>query len=372
MIIKYPKISKNDLYDKIEFICNNEKVKYTEEGINALLFVSDMDIRQAINNLECIYYAKNELTELNKRNKHWEEVQRTFIAGDTLDVSLFDNQKYGNQKLTDGTKPIFSSGYIYYPILYFGSTGSDGEIYFENLDGNNAYAFNALNNLFPYNISGSTSLQYPLASNYVTYLFNAIQEGNTYGNTGSATDFPYYKAPETSRYKVDSSLGITMTISGSSQSVTMSFQVYKSGSSGETLLAESTNVFYTTASGGGGGGGGTVPMSASITFASIYPTNRITVYNSTNGNFARVPGDGITAVNLTIDVPSDGSSTNVIFYVNKTTPNAVAQDTFVGTLYVNASQEDTFSYSAGTTITNKGLAGVIQSTDTVAIEVTEG
>jgi replication factor C subunit 2/4 len=31
------------------------------EGINTLLFVSDHDIRQAINNLECIYYSFKEL-----------------------------------------------------------------------------------------------------------------------------------------------------------------------------------------------------------------------------------------------------------------------------------------------------------------------
>ena len=65
MIIKYPKINQQNLSKKIEFICKNENIKYTIDSINTLLFVSDYDIRQAINNLECIYYSLNELTTDN-------------------------------------------------------------------------------------------------------------------------------------------------------------------------------------------------------------------------------------------------------------------------------------------------------------------
>jgi replication factor C subunit 2/4 len=65
MIIKYPRINIYNLYQKIEFICNNEQIPYTSEGINTLLFVSDQDIRQTINNLECIFYSFGELNECN-------------------------------------------------------------------------------------------------------------------------------------------------------------------------------------------------------------------------------------------------------------------------------------------------------------------
>ena len=65
MIIKYPKINSDYLYSKIENICMNESIDYTEESINTLLFVSDKDIRQSINNLECIYYALGSLTVEN-------------------------------------------------------------------------------------------------------------------------------------------------------------------------------------------------------------------------------------------------------------------------------------------------------------------
>lgn len=63
MIIKYPKISNENLYNKIETICKTENIPYNSEGIDSLLFVSDNDIRQAINNLECIYYSFNNLNK---------------------------------------------------------------------------------------------------------------------------------------------------------------------------------------------------------------------------------------------------------------------------------------------------------------------
>jgi len=65
IIIKYPKINNNNLFTKIEYICKNENILYTSESINTLISVSDFDIRQIINNLECIYYSFNELTNDN-------------------------------------------------------------------------------------------------------------------------------------------------------------------------------------------------------------------------------------------------------------------------------------------------------------------
>lgn len=65
MIIKYPKIDFNNLYIKIKNICEIENIEFTQEGINTLIFVSDQDIRQLINNLECIYYSFGVLNEEN-------------------------------------------------------------------------------------------------------------------------------------------------------------------------------------------------------------------------------------------------------------------------------------------------------------------
>jgi replication factor C subunit 2/4 len=63
MIIKYSKISKEDLIIRIKTICEKENIMYNEKGIETLLFLSDYDIRQSINNLECIYYSGKEFNE---------------------------------------------------------------------------------------------------------------------------------------------------------------------------------------------------------------------------------------------------------------------------------------------------------------------
>lgn len=63
MIVKYPRINSDNLYQKIESICQNENIPYTSIGINTLLFVSDQDIRQSINNLECIFYSFGKIDE---------------------------------------------------------------------------------------------------------------------------------------------------------------------------------------------------------------------------------------------------------------------------------------------------------------------
>ena len=68
MIIKYSKISRYDLFNKIKSICLIENMNYTEEAINKLIFLSDFDIRQSINNLECIYYSGLDFNENNVYN----------------------------------------------------------------------------------------------------------------------------------------------------------------------------------------------------------------------------------------------------------------------------------------------------------------
>lgn len=68
--------------------------------------------------LKYLVDENGKLTELNKRNRNWEEVQNTFKTGDSLNISLFDPQKYSNQHFTDGNKRIHESGYSYYPTFY--------------------------------------------------------------------------------------------------------------------------------------------------------------------------------------------------------------------------------------------------------------
>ena len=67
------------------------------------------------------------LTELAQRNYdnidsnqfyNLYQVQNIFKQSEQANVSLFDNQNPSLQKTLDGNKPIFSSGYKYYPVLW--------------------------------------------------------------------------------------------------------------------------------------------------------------------------------------------------------------------------------------------------------------
>jgi hypothetical protein len=186
------------------------------------------------------------LTELNQRNKHWEDIQRTFIAGDYLNVSQFDNQKSSNQKLTDGNKLIFDSGYSYNPILYFPScSNQEGykNISFQNIGDPSAYLATA-NNLTSsdsYYITGSgVNIGFPLTSNYVTNLFNnKIQDDSNIFYPGNLSSFCSYSVAETGQYKIYGTVSLTAT-APSSNSTTWSLELYNNG----TKITENSQSVY--------------------------------------------------------------------------------------------------------------------------------
>jgi len=179
------------------------------------------------------------LTELNQRNKNWEEVQRTFVTADDLNISLFDNQKYSNQKSLDGTKYIFESGYSYTPLLYF--SGSDSTLYFESTIGNTAHELVASHVAgfitssygnapsYPLFTSGSDTVIYNIFTNITTDINSAAYYN--IGSTGSQTH-PSYSVPETGLYNISASVSLEVSMSNGG-GVTYTLEVV----SGSTVLA---------------------------------------------------------------------------------------------------------------------------------------
>lgn len=51
-ILRYSKLSDKQLLKRLQEICEMESVNYTPEGLEALIFTSEGDMRQAINNLQ--------------------------------------------------------------------------------------------------------------------------------------------------------------------------------------------------------------------------------------------------------------------------------------------------------------------------------
>jgi len=111
MIIKYPRINSDNLYQKIEYICQNEQIPYTIDGINTLLFVSDQDIRQSINNLECIYYSFGKLEE--------EIVYKLIDRPKPYYISEILKECYANDyiKTINIVKSLYNKGYTPNDIL---------------------------------------------------------------------------------------------------------------------------------------------------------------------------------------------------------------------------------------------------------------
>ena len=65
IIIRYNSISSTYLTNKLIEICNQEKIKYDDEGLKAITFICQGDIRLAINCLESTYFGFNEITHDN-------------------------------------------------------------------------------------------------------------------------------------------------------------------------------------------------------------------------------------------------------------------------------------------------------------------
>ena len=61
IIINFPRLEKEKIKKKIKDICKNESIEFTENGISKLILYSNYDIRQCINNLECILYTFNKV-----------------------------------------------------------------------------------------------------------------------------------------------------------------------------------------------------------------------------------------------------------------------------------------------------------------------
>lgn len=63
IILRYTPMTSDNIKKRLEMICNKENITYDNNGIKKIIFISQGDIRQAINNLEATYYGYNTITE---------------------------------------------------------------------------------------------------------------------------------------------------------------------------------------------------------------------------------------------------------------------------------------------------------------------
>jgi len=189
------------------------------------------------------------LQELNLLNNNWFEVQNTFKAGETLTIKQFDNKKYSNQKVTDGIKSIYESGYSYTPTLYYQS-GSDSKIYFDFINAPIAYveSNNQYNNKIQNTITGSLGLVYPFIKSGVRFsgsIYNIFDNESsdenslfTIGNSSSLT-YPTYSVAYAGNYNINANFNMYLTASATTDSASFILRVKKNG----TLIATSLKTF---------------------------------------------------------------------------------------------------------------------------------
>lgn len=64
-ILRFHKLTDAQLAHRLEEVCKAENVNYDDEGLNALLFTAQGDMRQALNNLQCTVTAYNYVSSEN-------------------------------------------------------------------------------------------------------------------------------------------------------------------------------------------------------------------------------------------------------------------------------------------------------------------
>jgi hypothetical protein len=214
-------------------------------------------------NASLAYFAdvSGGLYELNQNNNNWQDLQNTFIAGESLTVKQFDNRKYSNQIASDGVKQIYNSGYNYSPQIYF-NTASDPILYFQYAGGSTLGGFSAYNTLSSNAfISGTaTTPTYALkvaestagrASGSVYNLFN----GETYDQSGyytpgipASNQWPKYVNPSAGLRNFVANFAVSTEFPAQGQQVTYSFAVTKNGTA--VANGSSTQQFRSTTTSG--------------------------------------------------------------------------------------------------------------------------
>ena len=176
------------------------------------------------------------LSELNGRNKYWVDIQNMFKTGTKGIVSLFDSQKFANQKVVNGNKLIYSSGYNYSPIVY---NSTNDKLYFKYTPDTSLSVKQFKISTKGGIIKGGTPIVYPITNNNVYGLFGKsidIPDPNANGNFNysdnglTPTSFSSYNIDTDGPYQFSSAFTIGLTIPNIGDKVSYTYNIKKNGS----------------------------------------------------------------------------------------------------------------------------------------------
>lgn len=242
-------------------------------------------------------------TELNQDNRNWEEVQNTFKAGRNATIRLFDNQKFGDQKTTDGIKATFNSGYTYSPILYYSS--SDYTMSFDIVADSRANMFKATSvGGFITQYGSSSQYHYTSSANggIVYDLFKTAElnynDGLNYAPgiyTAPSATASFYTVPETAQYGFSlSNLNISVAAPSASG---VSYRFFIT-SSNNTISSNTGYYIYTGSSSPGWFANGTANQLDIVAYGSpsgTFYTDYVEVYLGDYGSAPVYTAYGVTS-----------------------------------------------------------------------------
>lgn len=64
-MLRYGKLTDAQVLAKVLQICDLENVTYSDDGLEAIVFTAQGDLRQAINNLQSTFMGFNDVTSAN-------------------------------------------------------------------------------------------------------------------------------------------------------------------------------------------------------------------------------------------------------------------------------------------------------------------
>jgi len=104
-ILRYSKLSHEQILSRLIYVCAQEKVSYTEDGLEAILFTAEGDMRHALNNLQATYSGFGHINQTNVF-KVCDQPHPTLVREIVMNCS-----KGETIKAIDGMKHLWSTGY---------------------------------------------------------------------------------------------------------------------------------------------------------------------------------------------------------------------------------------------------------------------
>jgi DNA polymerase III delta prime subunit len=111
ILLYFPRISKKNIRKKLRDICQKESLKYDEEGLTRLMFCSNYDLRQCLNNMECIMFSGLSIDE--ETVDSIVDIPKLFNIRKILKSCIDNNLK----EAIDTTYQLYETGYSANDIL---------------------------------------------------------------------------------------------------------------------------------------------------------------------------------------------------------------------------------------------------------------